>query len=238
MGQGAHLMDFLAQVVHWFADPAHWQGDGGIPNRLLEHVEMSGAVMLVAIVIALPLGVLLGHYRVLGELVVNVFNIGQATPAFGILVIAVPIFGIGAKPAFVALLALAIPPILQNSIVAIREVDRDLKEAARGMGMTAVQLLFRLEMPLALPGIMAGVRTSGINVIATATIAALVAWGGLGRFIVDGFGQRDSVQLFAGALLVAALSLAAEAFLATLQRLATPAGLRARGPARLRRAMA
>jgi osmoprotectant transport system permease protein len=185
--------------------------------------------MLAAVTIALPLGVLLGHYRVLGEVVVNVFNIGQATPAFGILVIAVPIFGIGATPAFVALLALALPPILQNSIVAIREVDRDLKEAARGMGMTPTQLLFGVEMPLALPVIMAGVRTSGVNVVATATIAALVAWGGLGRFIVDGLSQRDFVQLFAGAVLVAALSLAAEAFLASLQRLATPSGLRVAG---------
>src|SRR5919204_456021 len=149
-------MTFLLHVAQWLADPAHWQGDGGIPSRLVEHVEMSGAVMLAAVTIALPLGVLLGHYRVLGEVVVNVFNIGQATPAFGILVIAVPIFGI----------------------------------------------------------------------VATATIAALVAWGGLGRFIVDGLSQRDFVQLFAGAVLVAALSLAAEAFLASLQRLATPAGLR------------
>src|SRR5919201_871173 len=231
-------MEFLFRVAQWLGDPAHWQGDGGILNRLLEHVEMSAAGMVAAVVIALPLGVVLGHYRVPGELVVNVFNIGQATPAFGILVIAVPIFGIGATPAFVALLALAVPPILQNSIVGIREVDADLKEAARGMGMTPLRLLFRLEMPLALPVIMAGVRTSGVNVVATATIAALVAWGGLGRFIVDGLSQRDFVQLFAGAVLVAALSLAAEAFLASLQRLATPAGLRAAGRPRFRQAAA
>jgi osmoprotectant transport system permease protein len=231
-------MQFLFRVAQWLADPAHWQGDGGILNRVLEHVEMSAAVMLAAIAIGLPLGVLLGHYRVLGEVAVNLFNIGQATPAFGILVIAVPIFGIGATPAFVALLALAVPPILQNSIVGIREVDADLKEAARGMGMTPLRLLFRLEMPLALPVIMAGVRTSGVNVVATATIAALVAWGGLGRFIVDGLSQRDFVQLFAGAVLVAALAIAAEAFLASLQRLATPAGLRAAGRPRFRQAAA
>ena len=231
-------MQFLLRVAQWLGDPAHWEGDGGILNRLLEHVEMSAAVMVAAVVIALPLGVVLGHYRVPGELVVNVFNIGQATPAFGILVIAVPIFGIGATPAFVALLALAVPPILQNSIVGIREVDADLKEAARGMGMTPLRLLFRLEMPLALPVIMAGVRTSGVNVVATATIAALVAWGGLGRFIVDGLSQRDFVQLFAGAVLVAALAIAAEAFLASLQRLATPAGLRAAGRPRFRPAAA
>jgi osmoprotectant transport system permease protein len=122
--------------------------------------------------------------------------------------------------------------------VGVHQVDPDLREASRGMGMTDLQVLFRLEMPLALPVIMAGIRTSGVNVVATATLAALVAWGGLGRFIVDGLSQRDFVQLFAGALLVAALSLAAEAFLAALQTLATPAGLRARGRARLRRALA
>ena len=151
--------------------------------------------------------------------------------------IALQIFGIGAPPAFVALVALAVPPILTNSYVGMRQVDAELKEASRGMGMTDLQLLFRVEMPLALPVMMAGVRTSGVNVVATATLAALVAWGGLGRFIVDGLSQRDFVQLFAGALLVAALSLAAEGSLASLQWLATPAGLRT-GRTSLRRATA
>jgi osmoprotectant transport system permease protein len=226
------------QVAHWFSNPAHWHGDGGVPNRLLEHVELSALAMLVGVVIALPLGAVLGHFGVAEGLANNVSNIGRAIPSFAILVIAVQLFGIGAAPAFAALVALAVPPIFTNSYVGVHQVDPDLREASRGMGMTDLQVLFRLEMPLALPVIMAGVRTSGVNVVATATLAALVAWGGLGRFIVDGLSQRDFVQLFAGALLVAALSLAAEAFLAALQRLATPAGLRVRGPARLRRAVA
>ena len=230
-------MDFLFRVGHWFSDPAHWQGDGGVPNRLLEHVAMSGAAMLASLAIALPVGVLLGHYGVGGGLAINVSNIGRAIPSFAILVIALQIFGIGAPPAFVALVALAVPPILTNSYVGMRQVDAELKEASRGMGMTDLQLLFRVEMPLALPVMMAGVRTSGVNVVATATLAALVAWGGLGRFIVDGLSQRDFVQLFAGALLVAALSLAAEGSLASLQWLATPAGLRT-GRTSLRRATA
>jgi len=230
-------VDFLFRVGHWFSDPAHWQGDGGVPNRLLEHVAMSGAAMLASLAIALPVGVLLGHYGVGGGLAINVSNIGRAIPSFAILVIALQIFGIGAPPAFVALVALAVPPILTNSYVGMRQVDAELKEASRGMGMTDLQLLFRVEMPLALPVMMAGVRTSGVNVVATATLAALVAWGGLGRFIVDGLSQRDFVQLFAGALLVAALSLAAEGSLASLQWLATPAGLRT-GRTSLRRATA
>jgi osmoprotectant transport system permease protein len=231
-------MDFLAQVGHWFADPSHWHGEGGVPNRLLEHVELSALALLVGVVIALPLGALLGHFGVAQGLANNVSNVGRAIPSFAILVIAVQLFGIGATPAFVALVALAVPPIFTNSYVGVHHVDPDLREASSGMGMTDLQVLFRLEMPLALPVIMAGIRTSGVNVVATATLAALVAWGGLGRFIVDGLSQRDFVQLFAGALLVAALSLAAEAFLAALQRLATPAGLRARGRVRLRRALA
>jgi osmoprotectant transport system permease protein len=230
-------MDFLLQVAHWFASPVHWQGEGGVPNRLLEHVELSALAMLVGIGIALPLGALLGHFGIAEALANNVSNIGRAIPSFAILVIAVQVFGIGAAPAFAALVALAVPPIFTNSYVGVHEVDPDLREASRGMGMTDLQVLFRLEMPIALPVIMAGVRTSGVNVVATATLAALVAWGGLGRFIVDGLSQRDFVQLFAGALLVAALSLAAEAFLASLQRLATPEGLRV-GRQRLRRAAA
>jgi osmoprotectant transport system permease protein len=231
-------MDFLLQVGQWFANPAHWQGDGGVPNRLLEHVAMSGAAMLTGVVIALPAGVVLGHLGVAEGLANNISNVGRAIPSFAILVLAVPIFGIGAAPAFVALVVLAVPPMVTNSYVGVHQVDPDLREASRGMGMTELQLLFRVEMPLALPVIMAGVRTSGVNVVATATLAALVAWGGLGRFIVDGLSQRDFVQLFAGALLVAALSLAAEALLASLQRLATPAGLRVGARARLRRAVA
>jgi osmoprotectant transport system permease protein len=230
-------VEFLLEVGRWFGDPLHWQGVGGVPNRLLEHVQMSAAATATGLVIALPVGLILGHYGVGGGLAINISNVGRAIPSFAILVIALQIFGIGAPPAFAALVALAVPPILTNSYVGMRQVDADLIEASRGMGMTELQTLLRLEVPIALPVIMAGVRTSGVQVVATATLAALVAWGGLGRFIVDGISQRDFVQVFAGALLVAGLSLAAEAFLALLQRLATPAGLRQAGRPSMRRAL-
>jgi osmoprotectant transport system permease protein len=244
-------VEFFAQVVRWFTDAGHWRGAVcspsslwlaapeciSIPNRILEHLAMSATCILAGLVIALPVGVVLGHFGVGGVIAINLSNIGRAIPSFAILVIAVPIFGIGAAPACAALIALAIPPILTNSFVGMQQVDREIRESSRGMGMTELQVLLRIEMPLALPVIMAGVRTSGVNVVATATLAALVAWGGLGRFIVDGLSQRDFVQLFAGALLVAALSLAAEAFLALLQRLATPAGLRLAGRPSTRRAL-
>jgi osmoprotectant transport system permease protein len=219
-------MNFIGQVVQWFLDPAHWQGDGGILHRTFEHIVMSGLSVLVAALIALPVGIAIGHYGRGGNLAINVSNIGRAVPSFAVLVIAVQLFGIGALPAFIALVALAIPPMVTNSYIGMREVDPDVREAARGMGMREGVILLRVELPIAVPFIMAGIRTSAVNVVATATLAALVAWGGLGRFIVDGLGLQDYPMLFAGALMVAVLSLIVEFSLAGLQRLSTPAGLR------------
>ncbi|HVH64659.1 MAG TPA: ABC transporter permease [Candidatus Acidoferrum sp.] len=225
-------MSFIGQVVHWFADGSHWQGDGGIPHRLLEHVAMSGASLLVAALIALPIGILLGHFGRGGNLAINISNVGRAIPSFALLVIAVELVGIGAVPAFVALVALGVPPMVTNSYIGMREVDPDVREAARGMGMRGSMVLGRIELPIALPFIMAGIRTSAVNIVATATLAALVAWGGLGRFIVDGLGQQDYPMLYGGAILVGLLSLIVEFSLAGLQRLVTPAGLRVTRTAR------
>lgn len=225
-------MSFLVQVAHWFADPAHWQGTGGIPNRANEHVGMSLAATATACAIALPIGLSLGHWGRFGGLAINISNAGRAIPSFAILVLALQIFGIGATPAFVALVLLAIPPILTNAFVGMRDVDPELREAARGLGMRPWQVVLRVELPVAIPVVMAGVRTAGVQVVATATLAALVAWGGLGRFIVDGFGQRDFVQLFAGALMVAILAFLAELALAGLQYVLTPRGVRGASAAR------
>jgi osmoprotectant transport system permease protein len=227
MGENpSDAMNFIGQVAQWFLDPVHWQGDGGILHRTFEHVLMSGASVLTAAVIALPVGIGIGHFGRGGILAINVSNIGRAVPSFAVLVIAVQLFGIGALPAFIALVVLAIPPMVTNSYIGMREVDPDVREAARGMGMRERALLLRVELPIALPLIMAGIRTSAVNVVATATLAALVAWGGLGRFIVDGLGLQDYPMLFAGAVMVAALSLMVEFALAGVQRLSTPAGLR------------
>lgn len=219
-------MTFVSQVVHWFGDPAHWQGVGGVPNRVEEHVVMSLAATAAAAVIALPVGLTLGHLRRGGALAINVSNIGRALPSFAILVLAVQLVGIGATPAFLALVALAIPPMVTNSFVGMRDVDAGLRDAAYGLGMRQGQVLFRVELPNALPVVMAGVRTSGVQVVATATLAALVGWGGLGRYIIDGFSQRDFIQIFAGAILVALLAGVTELGLAGLQRVLTPAGLK------------
>lgn len=223
-------MNFANQVLQWFLNGAHWQGDGGIPHRTLEHLAMSGASVLTAALIALPVGIAIGHFGRGGILAINISNIGRAVPSFAVLVIAVELVGIGALPAFIALVALAIPPMVTNSYIGMREVDPDVREAARGMGMRERAVLWRVELPIALPLIMAGIRTSAVNVVATATLAALVAWGGLGRFIVDGFGLQDYPMMFAGAILVAILSLIVEFSMAGLQRLTTPAGLRPSKP--------
>ena len=224
-------MNFIGQVAHWFVVGAHWQGDGGIPHRLLEHVEMSAASLLVAMLLALPLGIVIGHFGRGGNLAINISNVGRALPSFALLVIAFELFGIGAfggaVPPFVALVALGIPPMVTNSYLGMREVDADVREAARGMGMRGRVVLWQVELPIALPFIMAGIRTSAVNIVATATLAALVAWGGLGRFIVDGLGQQDYPMLYAGAIMVAVLSLIVEFSLGGVQRLVTPAGLRA-----------
>lgn len=221
-------MTIFGDVGRWFADPAHWLGTFGILNRLVEHIQMSVLATLAAAALALPVGIVLGHYGRGGNLAMNVSNVGRAVPSFAILVFAVQLFGIGAVPAFIALVALAVPPIITNAYVGMRDVDPELREAARGLGMREHVQVLRVEMPVALPVIMAGIRTAGVQVVATATLAAVVAWGGLGRFIVDGFAQRDFPQIFAGAILVAGLAFVAELGLAGLQWLATPKPMRGR----------
>lgn len=222
------MWTFLGDVVAWFTTSANWQGDRGIVHRMGEHLAMSGAATLTALAVALPLGLVLGHTGRGGLLAVNVSNVGRAIPSFALLVFGAQLFGIGAKPAYVALVALAIPPIVTNAYTGVRQVDRDMVEAARGMGMGEARILARVELPVAVPLVMAGVRTAGVQVVATAGLAAVVAWGGLGRYIIDGLAQGDRAQLFGGAVLVAALSLLTELGLGLVQRLLTPAGLRLR----------
>ena len=217
-------MSFFVDVVHWFTTASHWRGDFGIPHRVFEHVAMSAAAIVAGGCIALPVGVAIGHTGRGRALVVNLSNVGRAVPSLAILALAQQTLGLrgwpgfGARPAFLALLALAVPPLLLNAAVGVEGVDEDVRDAARGMGMTGLEMLRMVELPLAAPVIMAGVRTASVQVVATATLAAVTAWGGLGRFIVDGFGQRDNVAVFAGALLVAVLALGTELGLGALQR--------------------
>lgn len=220
---------FFRQVIEWFTDPANWAGDFGIPNRLLEHVVMSAVSVGIAGVIALPLALYIGHRRRFERLVVSVTNIGRAIPSFGLLFLFVLWLGIGLssppalRPAIIiALVLLAIPPILTNTYVGIQGVDEDTLEAARGMGMTEWAILFRVEVPLGVPLIVAGLRTAAVQVVATATLGAVVAGGGLGRFILDGSAVRDLPQVFAGGVLVAALAILVDVSIGGLGRLLSP----------------
>src|SRR5881628_3009838 len=219
-------MDFLGRVMAWLTDPAHWRGTDGIPTRLGEHLHLSIEAVAIGAAIALPIGIALGHYGRLGNLAISVSNLGRALPSYGILVTAFQVFGLGDAPIILALTALAVPPMVTNSYVALREVDPDIREAARGMGYRELAQVLRVELPLAVPLIMAGVRTSAVQVVATATLAALIAGGGLGRYIVDGLATQDYVKTAAGALLVAVLALATELSLAWVQRLLVPRGIR------------
>jgi osmoprotectant transport system permease protein len=219
-------MGFLLLVWQWFADPAHWSGTDGIPQRLAEHVQLSAESVAIGALIALPIGIVLGHYGRFGNLAINISNVGRAVPSFGLLVLTLQAFGLGDLPIVFSLTALAIPPMLTNSYVALREVDPDVKDAARGMGYRALAQLLRVELPLAVPLVMAGVRTSAVQVVATATLAALIAGGGFGRYIVDGLARTDYTMLFAGALLVGLLAMATELSLSGLERLLVPRGIR------------
>jgi osmoprotectant transport system permease protein len=219
-------MSILGDVFHWFVTPARWSGSDGIPVRLAEHLHLSFESVALGALIALPIGILLGHFGRLGNLAINISNVGRALPSFGILVLAFQAFGLGDLPIVVALTALAVPPMLTNSYVALREVDRDVRDAARGMGYRELAQLVRVELPLAVPLIMAGVRTSAVQVVATATLAALVAGGGFGRYIVDGLAQQDYTKLIGGAILVAVLALGTEGALWSLERLLVPRGIR------------
>lgn len=231
-------MGFLQSVIDWFDNGDHWSGNEGITHLVWQHVQISVVAVLAAVVIALPIGLFFGHHRRGGFVVINASNVGRALPALALLIYAVREFGIGdppdwmssigigSIPTFLVLVALAIPPIVTNTYVGVRGVDDETRDAARGMGMSGGQLLGRVELPLASPLIMAGVRTSAVAVVATATLAALVSWGGLGRYIIDGYRVQDDERLFAGALLVALLALVVELSLAAIQHFVVPKGLR------------
>lgn len=224
-------MEFLSEVSAFFADGANWVGPAGILNRTLEHVGLSAFSMLVAGLIAMPPALLLGHTGRGGLFAVSVVNIGRAVPSFAIVALALPVsinlgLGLGFWPTFLALVALALPPMFTNTYTAVREVDRGTVEAGRGMGMTEGDILRGIELPLASPVILAAVRVASVQVVATATLGALVAWGGLGRYIVDGFSQGDNVEVFVGGLLVALLAVATELFFGIVERLAVPPGIR------------
>ncbi|WP_330331161.1 ABC transporter permease [Streptomyces sp. NBC_00536] len=219
-------MGALGDAWDWLADGAHWSGESGVWHRLAEHAFVSGVALALACAVALPVGLWLGHLGKGGALAINVSNIGRAVPVFAVLALFMvsPLRSAGYVPTIIALVLFALPPLLTNAYVGMREVDRSVVEAARGMGMSGGQLFLRVELPLARPLVMTGLRSAAVQVIATATIAAMVGQGGLGRIITAGFNTFNTPQVIAGALLVAALALLVEGVLVAVDRLLRPAG--------------
>jgi osmoprotectant transport system permease protein len=225
------MLEVLQGVVEFFQDPANWRGEEGILNRLVEHLLLTAAATIAAVLLGLPLAIWLGHIGRGGLLAVNISNVGRAIPTFAVLLLLSigPVgtadfgpFGRAGLATLIALVLFALPPIITNAYVGMREVDRDTIEAARGMGMQGSQLLNRVELPLALPLIITGVRLAVVQVWATATIAALVAGPGLGRIITLGFRRQDVPMVVAGALVVAVIALVLEGVMVMAQRYLDP----------------
>ncbi|MHC1559388.1 ABC transporter permease [Actinomycetospora sp. C-140] len=218
----------LGRLLDWFTAPAQWSGGTGIPTRVLEHLGYTLLAVVIAAVIALPLGALIGHTRRGGLAVVGVANGLRAVPEIGVLVLFVLLLGLGLLPPTLALVLLAVPPMLAGAYSGVAGADAGAVDAARGMGMREHQILLQVEVPAAVPLVLGGVRFATLQVVATATIAAYVGLGGLGRYIIDGFSVRDYPQVLGGALVVAVLSIVVELVLQGLGRLVTP------GPGRVR----
>ncbi|WEH28993.1 ABC transporter permease [Streptomyces sp. AM 3-1-1] len=217
-------MNALTGAFDWLGAGKNWRGDTGVQHRLIEHLGFTGLSMLVACLIALPVALWLGHLGKGGALAVNISNIGRAIPTLALLALLslTPLREHGETPTLIALVLFAIPPVLTNAYIGMREADRAVVEAARGMGMSGGQVFLRVELPLAFPLLMTGIRSAAVQTVATATLAAIPGGGGLGRVITAGFNLQNTSQVVAGALLVAALALLVEGLLVLVARWADP----------------
>jgi osmoprotectant transport system permease protein len=228
-----HFRHFIASVVDWFATSSHWTGSSGIPELLWRQILLSLAVVVGALIIGGGIGLVLGHTGRGGLVAVNAANAARAVPSLALLTLFAIVPSISLKwggflAAFLALIILAIPPILTNTYVGMREVDADVRDAAKAVGMTGGEVLWRVELPLAIPFLMAGIRTAAIEVVATSTLAAYVSYTDLGTPIISGLNTNNTVEAFAGAILVALLAAVVAVALGLVQRVLTPVPLRRR----------
>jgi osmoprotectant transport system permease protein len=221
-------MNVVSDAVAWLNDPLNWTGTHGVLALTREHLTISVAAVLLAAVIALPLGVWLGHRRSGGALTVVLANTSRALPTFALLTIFASGGLFGATATTLAVAVFAVPPILTNAYTGVLEVDADVRDAARGMGMSGARSLALVELPLALPLVAAGLRTAAVQVIATVPLAAFVGGTSLGSVIVTGLALQRYGQVLAGGVLVALLCLVAEGILAGAQRVLTPTPMRQR----------
>jgi osmoprotectant transport system permease protein len=219
-------LSYFSTAWQWLISAQNWHGSDGIPERLAQHLEYTGIALAIALAIAIPAGLAMGHLRRGGFVVVTVANFGRALPTLGLLVLVFVLTAGSAASWLVPLAALAIPPMLVNTYEGVLGVDRELTDAARGMGMTEWQILFKVEIPVALPLILLGIRTSAIQVVATATIAAYIGLGGLGRYIIDGLARDQYNVVAGGAAVIVLLALAVQGLFMLLSWLIVPVGLR------------
>lgn len=220
-------MSLIGDAFIWLNDPDNWRGDDGIAYLTGQHMAISAGAVALGCAIAWPLALWMGHTGRGGGVTVVLSNMSRAVPTLALLTIfAVTPIGFGPRATVLALGVFAIPPLLSNAYTGVRQVDPDVKDAARGMGLSSTQMLWRVEVPLAVPLIAAGLRTAAVQVVATATLAALVAGGGLGLIINLGLGLRDYPQAVAGGILVVVLALATDGALSLVQRAVTPRSAR------------
>jgi osmoprotectant transport system permease protein len=222
-------MSFFSYAWDWLTQSANWHGSGSIPQQIVAHLGYSILPLVIATVIGIPAGAAIGHTRHGAVFVVNLANAWRAIPTLGLLTLLAVFLGFSFLTWLLPLVVLAIPPILVNTYEGVAGVDPGVLDAAKGAGMTPWQQVTHVEVPIALPLILVGLRTATIFVVATATIAAYVGLGGLGRFIIDGLASYDYGPVAGGALLLVVLAVLVLAFFAILSRLVVPAGLRKQG---------
>ncbi|KQT01110.1 ABC transporter permease [Cellulomonas sp. Leaf395] len=220
-------MDVLQEAFLWLNDPLNWVGRNGVLALTRDHIVVSVLAVLLAAVVALPTGLWLGHRRRGATAGVVVANTTRALPTLALLTLLAASGLFGNTATVLACAVFAVPPLLTNTVTGLGEVDADIRDAARGVGMSGRRSLWAVEVPLAVPLIAAGIRTASVQVLATVPLAALVGGRSLGTIVVTGFGTQDYGQVLAGGILVAGLCLVSEGLLAIVQRLSTPRGLRA-----------
>ena len=221
-------MTVLHYMQSFFSDGSHWHGYDGIPQRVGEHLQYTGWALAIAAAVGLPVGLVTGHTGRGGNALAFVSSGARALPTFGLLVLMFVWLGLGIVPVMIPLVVLAIPPILITTYEAIRTLDPSPVDAARGMGMSEGKILFQVEIPEALPLILSGLRSAAVQIVSTATIAAYVALGGVGRYILDGLYQRDFEKVTGGAALTAILSLLVLMLFWAVARVAVSPGVRRR----------
>lgn len=227
-------MNLLLQGISWILDPANWTGVGGIPERIGQHLVITAIVLVIASLIALPIGGLVGHTGRGKEFAVTVSGGLRALPTLGVLTLFALWLGIGLQAPIIALVILALPPLLAGAYAGIESVDRRTIDAARAMGMRESQIVGKVELPLGMPIVVGGIRSATLQIVATATLAAYVADFGLGRFIFEGLKTRDYAEMLGGSILVIILALVVDGCFAITQRLVVPAGVRATRSTELR----